>query len=198
MAFQIPKAEQIAQIIKNSRPTTPLDLNQVVDADGNVLDESVAKKQIEEIILTELPAMSFPLLEELIFDKEALKGARINTVVRDGIVAGQMLEMRLYGVSSVDRYEAFHSIKVELEKWMPVLSHPVFGLGKATVSDRIDKELKGRSGKAKGSIYLQLAWSFDFIPHSELYDYKVKDAQSTPQSTPQAQAQAAQTENVAF
>jgi hypothetical protein len=72
---------------------------------------------------------------------------------------------------------------------MAILSHPVFGLGKATVSDRLDKELKGRAGRAKGAAYLQLAWSFDFVSHAELYEYQTTKAQSQGQSQPQPQDQ---------
>jgi hypothetical protein len=205
MAFQIPKADTIAKIIANSRPSTPLDLSTVTDADGKAVSQTEAKSQIEQIIgdAGPLPAMQFPLFEELIVGIEALEtAARINTIVRDGVAAGQLLEVRLYGSESGDRYEAVRNLKDKLRVWMPILSHPVFELGKASLSDRIDKELKGRPGRTKGGAYLQLAWSFSFVAHAELFEYsqkKTKDqgqGQGQGQPQPQAEAQSQDLANI--
>jgi len=202
MAFQLPKAEDLATIIANSRPSTPLDLTEVTNADGNVVSQVEAKTQIDEILgeAGPLPDMKFPLFEELIVGIEALSSARINTVVREGVVAGQLIEVRMYGLESADRYQAMADLKATLKPWMSVLSHPVFGLGKASLSDRLDKELKGRAGRAKGGAYLQLAWSFEFVSHSELYEYQQKQPQSQPQpqAQPQDQAQTQSQDNVQF
>lgn len=126
-------------------------------------------------------------MEELVSGVEALENSRINTVVKDGIVAGQMLEIRLYGASSLDRYQAVADLKEQLEPWMSVLSHPIFQLGKASLSDRLDKELKGKEGRAKGGVYLQLSWSFDFVAHSELYEYQLKKEKASAETETSAQ-----------
>ena len=190
MAFQLPKAEDLATIIANSRPKTPLDLSEVTDSEGRILTEDEAQAQINSILgeAGPLPAISFPLFEKLITGLEAFETARINTVVREGVVAGQLIEVRMYGLESAKRYEAMADLKTTLKPWMSVLSHPVFGLGKATLSDRLDKELKGRAGRAKGAAYIQLAWSFDCVSHSELYEYTKKE-QSQKQSQKQGQDQ---------
>lgn len=190
MAFQLPKAEDLAAIIANSRPRTPLDLTEVTDADGTVLSQDEARHQINEILgeAGPLPAMEFPLFEELIVGNEILESARINTIVRDGKVAGQMIEIRIFGCESLDRYQAMGELKRLLKDWMPVLSHPMFGLGKASLSDRLDKELKGKAGRAKGGAYLQLSWSFEFVTHAELYEYQTK-AQDKTQTQDKTQDQ---------
>ena len=141
--------------------------------------------------------MVFPLMKELISEDSPLTNAHINTVTHNGIVAGQMIEVRLYGAGSLDRYQAVADLKEQLEPWMSVLSHAIFGLGKASLSDRLDKEFKGRAGRPKGGVYLQLSWAFDFVPHSELYEYVKKEtpAQSqgaTQEPQPQTQGQGGQ------
>lgn len=194
MAFQIPNANVLKDIIANSRPASPLDLTEVKDPDGQVLTEDDARTQIEAILgdAGPLPAMKFPLFEELVVGVEALETARIHNVVRHGKVAGQLIEVRMYGLESPDRYEAMANLKATLKPWMAILSHPVFKLGKASLSDRLDKELKGRAGRAKGASYAQLAWSFDFVSHGELYEYNTKapaEAQTQTQGQDQGQNQ---------
>ena len=75
MAFQLPKADVLKEIIANSRPKSPLDLSEVKDADGQVLTEDDARTQIEEILgdAGPLPAMKFPLFEDLIVGNEILE-----------------------------------------------------------------------------------------------------------------------------
>lgn len=190
MAFQLPKADELQKIIRNSRPATPLDLSEVTDSEGQTLTEDEAQAQINSILgdAGPLPAMSFPLFEELVVGVEALETARIHNVVRDGKVAGQLIEVRMYGLESPDRYKAMANLKATLKPWMAILSHPVFNLGKASLSDRLDKELKGRAGRAKGASYAQLAWSFNFVVHSELYEY-AQAQQSQGQSQDESQSQ---------
>jgi hypothetical protein len=190
MAFQLPSTDVIENILANQQPVSPLDLTEVTDAGGNLLDQNQAYDQINAILGESgpLPGMVFPLMEELVDRVKCLDNARINTITYDGIVAGQMIEVRLYGVNSLDKYEAMLNLKNALEPWMPILSHPMFKLGKASLSDRLDKELKGREGRSKGSTYLQLSWSFDFVPHADLYQYASKD--KAPAQTTQTSAQA--------
>lgn len=197
MAFQLPSTQAIEEILAFQKPSSPIDLSEVTDADGVVLPQQEAEDQINNILGESgpLPAMVFPLMEDLIAEDSPISNARINTIVRDGIVAGQMIEVRLYGAGSLDKYSAVADLKGALEPWMPVLSHPVFRLGKASLSDRLDKELRGRSGRAKGSVYLQLSWAFEFVAHSELYDYQPKSdkkasAETTETSNPETQNQA--------
>lgn len=189
--WQLPSVEAIEEILINQQPSSPLVLTEVTDVDGVTVPQDEARTQINQILGESgpLPAMTFPLIQELIAEDSPISNARINTIVRDGVVAGQMIEVRLYGAGSLDKYSAVADLKGALEPWMSVLSHPLFGLGKANLSDRLDKELKGRSGRAKGSVYLQLSWSFDFVAHSELYEYTLKKQTPTQTETSQPQTQ---------
>ena len=178
-------------------PRSPFDFKGVVCAQsGEAIEESQILERLNLKVShanLQVPDIRFPLIDELI-EGSVLEDARLHSITQiknnKTTVCAQMLEFKTYGASdgSLERIIAANELYNKLKKWERVLSHEMFELGRCVVMTRDDIELKG--GARKKGAYCQIAWFFDFVPHSEVFKYKKhQPQQAQPQAQPQDQPQ---------